>query len=124
MLTSYIAYLAAAVVGDIPAAAASPKHCGSVEWKFGMKILRVYYQLFTYQLLICQPMFSCSNFYADPNFSREYLSLPLSTCPIPVGVFSKHLFLIASDFWAWNPILPTSGQSWTQVEKEAAYHRG
>ena len=52
MLTPYIADLAAAVIGDIPAAAASPKRRGSVEWKFGMKILHAYYQLLTYQLHI------------------------------------------------------------------------
>ena len=42
------------------------------EWKFRMKILHVYYQLFTYQLHIRWPMFSC-NFYANPNFSQKYL---------------------------------------------------
>ena len=49
-------------------------------------------------------MFSCRNFHADPNFSLEYLpairlSLPLFAHPIPVGVFSKHLFLNPDSQW-------------------------
>ena len=38
MLNTYIANLAAAVIGDIPTAGASPKRRGCVEWKFGVKI--------------------------------------------------------------------------------------
>ena len=57
VLTPYIAYLASAVVRDIPAADASPKRRRCVEWKFGMKILHVYYRLLTYQLHIRLPMF-------------------------------------------------------------------
>ena len=45
VLNPYIADLAAAVVGVIPAAAASPKR--RLEWKFGMKILHVFYELLT-----------------------------------------------------------------------------
>ena len=84
-----VCVLAAAVVEDIPAATASPKRRGCKEWKFRMKILHVYYQLFTYQLHICWPMFSCSNLYADPNFSQKYLTAIFALICSSRGMLSK-----------------------------------